>query len=250
MIVYDLICRRQHRFEGWFASAEDFARQRESTLIRCPLCDDAAIERRPSANVQVGRAAAPAVDHGEDRAESRKEVAVAGGDGHVLKLMRRLIAETENVARAFPEEARKIHYEEAPKRGIRRASLARLPEDDVGGGACRGVRRGRGCGCARSGSEAGRTPARAPLRDPDRREYGLPLRNAARRQAGALSLGQAGEYGPGSLGAALPGSEPRRYDQRQRRHRGSRDVRRRNHAWSEAAGATAGEGERKTCSIS
>ena len=115
MIVYDLICGRQHRFEGWFASAEDFTRQRERTLIRCPLCDDAAIERRPSANVQVGRAAAPA----ENRAEDGKEVAVAGGDGHVLKVMRRLIAETENVGRAFPEEARKIHYEEAPKRGIR-----------------------------------------------------------------------------------------------------------------------------------
>ncbi len=115
MIVYDLICGRQHRFEGWFASADDFARQREGTLIRCPLCDDEAIERRPSANVQVGRATAPA----EDRAEDGKEVAVAGGDGHVLKVMRRLIAETENVGRAFPEEARKIHYEEAPKRGIR-----------------------------------------------------------------------------------------------------------------------------------
>jgi len=111
MIVYDLICAQQHRFEGWFASADDFTRQREGTLIRCPLCDDAAIERRPSANVQVGHAAAPA--------EDRKEVAVAGGDGHVLKLMRRLIAETENVGRAFPEEARKIHYDEAPKRGIR-----------------------------------------------------------------------------------------------------------------------------------
>lgn len=111
MIVYDLICARQHRFEGWFASADDFARQRERTLIRCPMCDDAAIERRPSANVHVGHAAAP----GEDR----QEVAVAGGDGQALKLMRRLIAETENVGRAFPEEARKIHYDEAPKRGIR-----------------------------------------------------------------------------------------------------------------------------------
>ena len=111
MIVYDLICAQQHRFEGWFASAYDFVRQREGTLIRCPLCDDAAIERRPSANVQVGHAAAPA--------EDKKEVTVAGGDGHVLKLMRRLIAEAENVGRAFPEEARKIHYDEAPKRGIR-----------------------------------------------------------------------------------------------------------------------------------
>ena len=111
MIVYDLICAQQHRFEGWFASAEDFSRQRKETLIRCPLCDDATIERRPSANVQVGHATAPA--------EDRKEVAVVGGDRQVLKLMRRLIAETENVGRAFPEEARKIHYDEAPKRGIR-----------------------------------------------------------------------------------------------------------------------------------
>jgi hypothetical protein len=114
MIVYDLICAQQHRFEGWFASADDFTRQREGTLIRCPLCDDAAIERRPSANVQVGHATAPA-----EPAEDRKEVVVAGGDGHVLKLMRRLIAETENVGRSVPEEARKIHYDEAPKRGIR-----------------------------------------------------------------------------------------------------------------------------------
>jgi hypothetical protein len=111
MIVYDLICARQHRFEGWFASADDFARQRERTLIRCPMCDNAAIERRPSANVQVGHAAEPGGD--------RQEVAVAGGDGQALKLMRRVIAETENVGRAFPEEARKIHYDEAPKRGIR-----------------------------------------------------------------------------------------------------------------------------------
>ena len=119
MIVYDLICAQQHRFEGWFASVDDFTRQRERTLIRCPLCDDAAIERRPSANVQVGHATAPA-EPAEDRKEvDRKEVAVAGGDGHVLKLMRRLVAETENVGRAFPEEARKIHYDEAPKRGIR-----------------------------------------------------------------------------------------------------------------------------------
>ena len=111
MIVYDLVCAHQHRFEGWFDSAEDYARQREVTMIRCPICDDAAIERRPSANIQVARAAAPA--------QERKEVAVAGGDGSTLKLVRRLIAETENVGRAFPEEARKIHYDEAPKRGIR-----------------------------------------------------------------------------------------------------------------------------------
>ena len=111
MIVYDLICAHHHRFEGWFESPGEYKRQREGSAIRCPICDDAAIERRPTANVRVARGAA--------RGEARREVAVAGGDGEALKLMRRLIAQTENVGRAFPEEARKIHYDEAPKRGIR-----------------------------------------------------------------------------------------------------------------------------------
>ena len=113
MIVYDLVCAQQHRFEGWFASTEDYARQHEQTMIRCPVCDDAAIERRPSANVQVGRAALPAAE-----SESETET-VTSGEAEALKLMRRLVANAENVGRAFPEEARKIHYDEAPKRGIR-----------------------------------------------------------------------------------------------------------------------------------
>jgi hypothetical protein len=120
MIVYDLICAREHRFEGWFGSAEDFARQRDGALIRCPLCDDAGIERRPSAQVRIGRAAPPA----EARTETTQTTAVAGGDGETLKLVRRLVASTENVGRAFAEEARKIHYEEAPARGIRGQATA------------------------------------------------------------------------------------------------------------------------------
>ena len=111
MIVYDLICARRHTFEGWFASTEDFECQRESTLLRCPVCDDLAIERLPSANIQVGRAAAPPVPAGP--APSPKPEAQA------LELLRRIVQSTENVGHAFAEEARKIHYEEVPARGIR-----------------------------------------------------------------------------------------------------------------------------------
>ena len=82
MIVYDLACAHEHRFEGWFASADDYARQNAQTLIRCPICDDAAIERRPSANVQVGRAVVPAAE--------RASTAVAGGEAEVLQKLRRL----------------------------------------------------------------------------------------------------------------------------------------------------------------
>jgi hypothetical protein len=111
MIVYELVCAREHRFEGWFASAEDYARQRESTMIHCPVCDDAAIERRPSANVQVSRAAAPAAE--------RSDTSVVGGDAEALRQLRRLIERTDDVGLEFAEEARKIHYDEVPKRAIR-----------------------------------------------------------------------------------------------------------------------------------
>jgi hypothetical protein len=114
MIVYELACAHEHRFEGWFASADDYARQRESALIRCPVCDDAEIERRPSANVQVGRAAAPVTPPA-----GNAETIVAGGDAETLKQLRQLIARTDDVGLAFAEEARKIHYDEVPKRAIR-----------------------------------------------------------------------------------------------------------------------------------
>jgi hypothetical protein len=116
MIVFDLICGREHRFEGWFSSAGDFLRQREATQIHCPICEDTAIERLPSAQVRVGRASAPKEKPAQAPAQGTE---IMGGEPEALKLMRRLVANTENVGRAFAEEARKIHYEEVPQRGIR-----------------------------------------------------------------------------------------------------------------------------------
>jgi hypothetical protein len=127
MIVYDLACAQEHRFEGWFASAEDYAQQRERSLVRCPLCDDDVIERRPSANVQVGRASAPS----PAKTPTEPETATPAADNtqaEVLRMMRTMIEQSVDVGTAFPEEARKMHYDEAPARSIRgRAS----PEETV-----------------------------------------------------------------------------------------------------------------------
>ena len=117
MIVYELACAHAHRFEGWFASAEDYERQRQRTMVRCPVCDDAAIERRPSANIQVGRAAAPAKPVAT-AAEPGETVAI-GGEAELLKQLRKMVRGAADVGTAFPDEARKIHYEEVPKRAIR-----------------------------------------------------------------------------------------------------------------------------------
>ena len=59
MIVYELICADEHRFEGWFASAEAFERQRESGLVACPVCASGAVEKLPSARIRRGTQPAP-----------------------------------------------------------------------------------------------------------------------------------------------------------------------------------------------
>ena len=36
MVVYNLLCKKKHSFEGWFPSFEDFQKQAEKKLISCP----------------------------------------------------------------------------------------------------------------------------------------------------------------------------------------------------------------------
>ena len=54
MIVYDLVCAQEHRFEGWFASADDYALQRERTLVRCPIVRRRG-DRAPAVGQRAGR---------------------------------------------------------------------------------------------------------------------------------------------------------------------------------------------------
>ena len=115
MIVFDLACAQGHRFEGWFASADDFERQAKAVLVRCPVCDDASVVRVPSAKVHIGRATADAPPTAED-AESET---VAGLPEDLIRKLREVVRNTENVGHRFPEEARKIHYEEVAPRAIR-----------------------------------------------------------------------------------------------------------------------------------
>lgn len=126
MIVFDLICTHGHVFEGWFASGEEFDRQKERGLVQCPVCNDAQVVRRPSAKVRVRKgapvpAATAAASDTPAAAQpaSAKREAIAGFPPELVAKLREIVKNTEDVGERFPEEARKIHYEEAPKRSIR-----------------------------------------------------------------------------------------------------------------------------------
>lgn len=116
MIVYDLICSGEHRFEAWFASPEDFEQQTGTPLLTCPLCGTGEVRRVPSGihTTKRGRsenAPAPPPDHGH--------VAAFADPRNVWAALRKILNNSENVGDRFPEEARRIHYGEAPRRSIR-----------------------------------------------------------------------------------------------------------------------------------
>ena len=124
MIVYDLECEHNHRFEGWFGSAEDFEGQRKRKVLSCPICSSAKVVRRPSAAYvntgAVDRRARPqpAPETPAPMANAPQQYVNIAPE-IVAKVIEHIVKNTEDVGNKFPEEARKIHYNEAPERQIR-----------------------------------------------------------------------------------------------------------------------------------
>lgn len=125
VIVYDLGCANGHRFEGWFASSGEFERQRNDKLLTCPLCASDGIERLPHASY-VGRGAVEKVSPALSQTTAKHYANLAAD--MMTKLVETIIEKTEDVGPAFPEEARKIHYREAPERHIRGTATSREVE--------------------------------------------------------------------------------------------------------------------------
>lgn len=139
MKVYDLGCEHDHRFEGWFGSADDFDHQSERGLVECPLCGSRSVRKLLSAprlnlsstahtqQAQGGPAAprsrpVPAGGAAADAAAADRAGAAmtpARMQAMWMRLARHVMANTEDVGKRFAEEARLIHDGEAPERAIR-----------------------------------------------------------------------------------------------------------------------------------
>jgi hypothetical protein len=122
MIVFDLLCAGGHCFEGWFGSAADFASQQEGRLLACPSCGSASVERLPSAS---------RVNFGASEPEVPKAKPQEPQPALYARILEEMLAKSEDVGKAFPAEARKIFYEEAPARPIRGEATAEQHEELV-----------------------------------------------------------------------------------------------------------------------
>ena len=117
MKVLNLRCAHDHRFEGWFASDDDFGSQCERGMVACPICADTAVTRLPSAprlnvsNLREQVVPAPSAE-GQSQMQMQRQA-------QWMQAVRHMIDNTEDVGERFPEEARRIHYGEVEERGIR-----------------------------------------------------------------------------------------------------------------------------------
>ena len=112
MIVFDLICKDQHRFEGWFASGEDFTSQQGRGLLTCPVCGGAHVEKLPAAKIR--KQAEPAAPVPTSAVEGGRTDPV-----EISRFIDYVLAHSEDVGKSFAVEARKIHHQETPRRSIR-----------------------------------------------------------------------------------------------------------------------------------
>jgi hypothetical protein len=130
MILYRLKCRKGHEFEAWFASSAAFDTQEKRGLLSCPNCGTSKVSkalmapsitkrrRRKSAAIPAADPPAPDTTKEPAKPETQRVAAHRELAAAMRKLRAEVEAKSEYVGPRFSEEARKIHYEEAPARGI------------------------------------------------------------------------------------------------------------------------------------
>lgn len=108
MIVFDLKCSSEHRFEGWFDDSQDYETQKQKGFLTCPVCNDSAISRVPSAfAIKSSSSARPPVSEVDALAAVGKKICE-----YVEKNF-------DNVGTDFAKEALKMRFGVTEQRNIR-----------------------------------------------------------------------------------------------------------------------------------
>lgn len=120
MIVFDLKCRKDHVFEGWFADSATFQAQADAGEVACPVCGDTRVAKALMApNVATRSSAAKGAETAASKPLAMAQNEQAAQMYAMMRAVKEHVEKTfEHVGPRFAEEARKIHYGETDKRGI------------------------------------------------------------------------------------------------------------------------------------
>lgn len=120
MIVYDLACAHDHRFEGWFGSSADFEEQHARGLVACPQCGSSDVRKAPMAAAvpKKGnqRQASPAPPQSGSAAQGVSNAPMPPEVAHALNKLAQAQAKALEkstwVGKDFAEQSRAMHYGE------------------------------------------------------------------------------------------------------------------------------------------
>lgn len=143
MIKYRLRCARGHEFETWFQNGAAFDKLAKARQLTCATCGSDRVEKAMMAPRIAKSGQGPTVLSrvpGPDCEAPSEPMPDASPDRQrmraALKALRKeVIGKAENVGPRFAEEARRIHDDEAPPRGIygeaSREDVRALIEDGI-----------------------------------------------------------------------------------------------------------------------
>ncbi|TQS73797.1 DUF1178 family protein [Rhodobacteraceae bacterium] len=124
MIRYTLKCDNDHKFDGWFASADAFETQATRGLVSCAVCGSVRVEKSLMAPAVQAAPHAPKAPSGTTDAEkprpSKGQLQTPASDLEraMAKMRAQVEANSDYVGKDFVTEARAIHDGSKPQRAI------------------------------------------------------------------------------------------------------------------------------------
>jgi hypothetical protein len=119
MVIYNLVCKKKHSFEGWFPGFEDFQKQLEKKLISCPTCGTTKVEKVPHAcAVHVKKEQPSPPPAKKPKEKDPAQPSPAEFKEMLLRVHHYVKENFEDVGPRFAEEAKQIHKGAAEERPI------------------------------------------------------------------------------------------------------------------------------------
>jgi hypothetical protein len=110
VIIFDLKCEKNHKFEGWFKDSVAFEEQKKQKLVSCPVCGSVDVVMILSSVAVMSR---------ENRSLEKRNERDISPMQYLQMLHQHLEKHFENVGDRFAEVALKIHHGEEEQRNIR-----------------------------------------------------------------------------------------------------------------------------------
>jgi len=128
VIRYALICEGGHEFESWFSNSAAYDKQVKRKLVTCPICDSVKVEKAIMAPRLARKDKSTSMPEPVEApslpvpAAPTTPVMISPQErefrAKLKELRDHLTANSDNVGKKFPEEARKMHYGEIEHRSI------------------------------------------------------------------------------------------------------------------------------------